>query len=79
MRFIAVSGGIAGHTLLGDDMLDSEFLAILACPKCKGELEYTGDKLICHQCALAYPVRDDIPIMLIAEAEAIPASQEDEQ
>ncbi|MCX5728088.1 MAG: Trm112 family protein [Nitrospirae bacterium] len=56
--------------------MDKELLAILACPQCKGELEYTGDELICHACALAYPIRDDIPIMLIAEAQASPPQDE---
>lgn len=50
-------------------MIDERLLEILACPKCKGDLEHTDDKLICHACALAYPIRDDIPIMLIEEAE----------
>jgi len=57
-------------------MLDPQFLAILACPKCKGGLEYTGDKLICRPCALAYPIRDDIPIMLVAEAEDISGKEQ---
>jgi uncharacterized protein len=50
--------------------LHQELLAILVCPKCKGELEYRpGDAvLICNACRLRYPVRDDIPIMLIDEA-----------
>ena len=52
-------------------MLDKELLEILACPKCKGELEYDreGDKLTCNACRLKYSVKDDIPIMLIDEAE----------
>jgi len=52
-------------------MLDKELLDILACPKCKGELEYLAEKnqLICHKCRLIYAVKDDIPIMLIDEAE----------
>ncbi len=47
-----------------------ELLAILVCPKCKGDLEYRPSEsvLICHACRLRYPVRDDIPIMLIDEA-----------
>ncbi len=50
--------------------VDNELLEILVCPKCKGDLEYreTESVLICHQCSLGYPVRDDIPIMLIDEA-----------
>jgi uncharacterized protein YbaR (Trm112 family) len=56
-------------------MLDQKLLEILACPKCKGDLEYSDDKLICHSCALAYPVRDDIPIMLLEEAEDLSGAE----
>ncbi|ADY73334.1 UPF0434 protein ycaR [Desulfurobacterium thermolithotrophum DSM 11699] len=54
-------------------MLDGELLQILACPQCKGDLEYREkeDKLICHKCKLAYKIVDDIPVMLIDEAEVI--------
>lgn len=54
-------------------MLDRELLEILACPKCKGKLEYKEkeNELICHACRLKYEVRDDIPIMLIDEAKAL--------
>ena len=50
--------------------LPQQLLAILVCPKCKGELEYREAEasLLCHACRLRYPVRDDIPIMLIDEA-----------
>ncbi|MBN2102975.1 Trm112 family protein [bacterium] len=53
-------------------MLNQELLDILVCPKCKGDLEYKSkdDLLICHSCRLKYPVRDDIPVMLIDEAES---------
>ncbi len=52
-------------------MIDEALLEILACPKCKGDLEYDReeDKLICHACRLKFRVEDDIPIMLIDEAE----------
>jgi uncharacterized protein YbaR (Trm112 family) len=57
-------------------MLSKELLEILACPKCKGDLEYdTKDadpenhKLICQNCKLRYSIKNDIPIMLIDEAE----------
>lgn len=52
-------------------MLSEELLKILACPKCKGDLEYDKqkEKLTCHVCRLRYSVKDDIPIMLIEEAE----------
>ena len=47
-----------------------QLLAILVCPKCKGELEYLEQQsaLVCRACRLRYAVRDDIPIMLIDEA-----------
>jgi len=52
-------------------MLNEDVLKILACPKCKGKLEYDGEKeqLICNRCRLIYRVEDGIPIMLIDEAE----------
>ena len=50
--------------------LSEQLLAILVCPKCKGELEHRPDEpsLVCHTCRLRYPIRDDIPIMLTDEA-----------
>ena len=53
-------------------MLDQQLLEILACPKCKGDLEYKAEKeqLICQGCKLIYRIEDDIPIMLIDEAES---------
>jgi len=51
--------------------IDKELLEILACPKCKGDLKLTekGDGLVCESCRLKYPIKDDIPVMLIDEAE----------
>ena len=56
-------------------MLDPELLSILVCPKCKGELrnEPEPSSLVCENCALRYPVREDIPILLIDEAEPLSA------
>jgi len=53
-------------------MIDPKLLEILACPKCKGDLEYDEEKdvLICYHCRLIYRIEDDIPIMLIDEAES---------
>lgn len=53
--------------------LSQELLDILACPKCKGDLHLNDkqDGLVCNSCRLVYPVRDDIPIMLIEEAKPI--------
>jgi uncharacterized protein YbaR (Trm112 family) len=53
-------------------MLNEELLKILACPKCKGSLEYDKEnvRLLCHLCKLRYPIKNDIPIMLIEDAES---------
>jgi uncharacterized protein YbaR (Trm112 family) len=50
--------------------ISKELLEILACPKCKGDifLNLTGDGLICKACRLLYPIKEDIPVMLIDEA-----------
>lgn len=50
--------------------ISPELLGILACPQCKGDihLNKTEDGLICDNCSLMYPIKDDIPIMLIDEA-----------
>ncbi len=52
-------------------MLNKKLLDILACPKCKGDLEYKKEEneLICNKCRLRYRIEEDIPIMLIEEAE----------
>ena len=51
--------------------VDKELLEILVCPSCRGELDYREQEqlLVCKSCGLRYPVRDDIPVMLIEEAE----------
>jgi uncharacterized protein YbaR (Trm112 family) len=53
--------------------LSKDLLDILACPKCKGSIRLTEaqDGLICETCKLLYPIKDDIPIMLIDEAKPI--------
>ncbi len=47
-----------------------EFLDILACPKCKGDLELVRDPqgFLCKRCSLLYPIKDEIPVMLVEEA-----------
>ena len=52
-------------------MLKQELLEILVCPKCHSKLEHQTEPeeaLICRKCNLLFPVREDIPIMLIDEA-----------
>lgn len=64
-------------------MLDKKLLTILACPLCKGPLQYVPEQaeLICRADALAFPIRDDIPVMLEGEArrlsleETLPANR----
>lgn len=53
--------------------ISKDLLEILACPKCKGDLVMTDteDGLVCEACKLKYPIKDDIPVMLIDEAEPI--------
>lgn len=48
-------------------MLSKEILEILCCPKCHGDLLYEPEKnrLTCKACGKVYPIRDDIPVMLI--------------
>lgn len=49
--------------------IDAEFLQILACPACKSELILKNeDRLFCAACRRSYPVRDDIPVLLLDEA-----------
>ncbi|MGB2998878.1 MAG: Trm112 family protein [Phycisphaerae bacterium] len=52
-------------------MLDEKLLDVLVCPACKTKVRQEGDRLICENaaCGLRYPIRDDIPVMLIDEAE----------
>ena len=58
--------------------MDARLLDILVCPICKGSLQYDrgAQELICPRDRLAYPVRDDIPLMLVDLARdlAAPAS-----
>lgn len=50
-------------------MLRKELLDVLCCPRCKGDLDYQPEQsvLICRKCGIRYPVKDDIPIMLVEE------------
>ncbi len=58
--------------------MDKTLLTILACPNCKGSLTYrkTEQELVCPVCRLAYPIRDDIPVMLVDEARALAADED---
>ena len=53
--------------------MDKKLLSILACPCCKGELVYNKEsqELICRADGLAFPIKDDIPVMLESEARTL--------
>ena len=50
--------------------IDPKLLEILACPLCKTPVDLTsgGDGLKCSQCRRVYPIKDDIPVMLVDQA-----------
>jgi len=58
--------------------MDTKLIQILVCPVCKGPLVYKKPQgeLICKPCRLAYPVKDDIPVMLEDEARKLSDSEE---
>jgi len=58
--------------------VDNKLLDILVCPLCKSPLVYKkeANELICKADRLAYPVKDDIPVMLEEEARQLPADEE---
>ncbi|MFN3534977.1 MAG: Trm112 family protein [Desulfatiglandales bacterium] len=51
-------------------MIDKKLLEILACPKCKGDVELVEEMsgLVCRNCKLLYEIKDGIPVMLIDKA-----------
>jgi uncharacterized protein YbaR (Trm112 family) len=58
--------------------VDKKLLDILVCPLCKGPLLFhkAAQELICKVDRLAYPIRDDIPVMLEEEARRLEADEE---
>ena len=58
--------------------MDKKLLEILVCPTCKGPLVYkkSEQELICKVDRLAFPIRDDIPVMLEEEARSLGAEEE---
>lgn len=58
-------------------MLDPQLLEILVCPVSKAPLEYDEERqeLVCRASGLAYPIRDDIPVMLESEARVLTADE----
>lgn len=60
-------------------MIDPKLLAILVCPLTKAPLTYRREteELWCAQSGLAYPIRDDIPVMLAEEARPLTEEERD--
>lgn len=58
--------------------MDNKLLDILACPLCKGPLVYRKQaaELVCKADRLAFPIRDDIPVMLEDEARQLPPDED---
>ncbi|MBV1874483.1 MAG: Trm112 family protein [Gammaproteobacteria bacterium] len=58
-------------------MIDNKLLTILACPVCKGELVYKQelDEFWCRVDGLAFPVKDDIPVMLEDQARSLTSDE----
>jgi tetraacyldisaccharide 4'-kinase len=58
--------------------MDPKLLEILVCPLCKGPLIWRKDRLelVCKADRLAFPVKDDIPVMLEEEARSLTADEE---
>jgi uncharacterized protein YbaR (Trm112 family) len=58
--------------------MDKKLLDVLVCPICKGPLVYVKEagELICKGDRLAYPIRDDIPVMLEDEARTLAPDEE---
>lgn len=48
--------------------VDPALLEIIVCPACRAKLDLVAAELVCRGCGLAYPVRDDIPVLLVDEA-----------
>jgi len=51
------------------EVIDQELLEILACPACKAPVTQQGERIVCTKCGRRYPIRNEIPVMLIDEAE----------
>ena len=49
-------------------MVSKKLLDILVCPRCKGELLFEENKLICRKGNIVFPIKNDIPIIVMKEA-----------
>ncbi len=58
--------------------MDKRLLELLVCPLCKGKLLFKNKELICKFDRLAFPIKDEIPVMLEQEARLIPLEEKDQ-
>lgn len=58
--------------------MDKKLLGILVCPLCKGKLLLKKNELICRFDRLAFPIRDEIPVMLESEARLLTLDEKDQ-
>ena len=61
--------------------MNKKLMRILACPVCKGELEYIkkNDEMLCQRDGLAFPVREGIPVLLDVDARKVESSEKSYQ
>lgn len=52
-------------------MIDQNLINILCCPKCKQKIQFDNTRILCNNCNLQFPIKNDIPVMLISEAKKI--------
>lgn len=58
--------------------MDKKLIELLVCPLCKGKLTLKQQELICRFDRLAYPIRDNIPVMLEQEARMLSLEEKDQ-
>jgi LSD1 subclass zinc finger protein len=60
--------------------MKKKLLELLVCPKCNASLEYDrkAEEMLCAACQLAYPVRDDIPVLIEADARPLTNNNNDD-
>ncbi len=63
------------------EMIDRELLEMLACPVCVGDLRYepANERLVCTACRLAFPIREEIPVLLREDAVPLEAGSPDSE
>lgn len=57
--------------------MDKKLISVLVCPLCKGELDFQEEalELVCYADGLAYPIKDEIPVMLVDQARKLSSEE----